>query len=747
LGASDKPAFTFDDTVGQSGVLQYYVAAFNGSGEAQSNLAAVTVAADDCGPGPGPTSNPKVRYADGILVVPPEFTLAYLYASLDDGPWTRLPEGDGFFAPEHGNVDLRTYLAPLIKVHPEARLADLKVWGWDGAGQLTDLGSLSVSLDTTSLEYCNLFPEACTGDQASTNWTDDPGVVGSDLPDASQIVTFRFEANTLGADAVLVQISSEPFSAEYQLDSPYLVSSYALSAKEHNGFIYGQFPIYFYALGLPASDGNSTNFFVSQWNLLNHYGSADSSSIFDQDLIGALNKDAIGAAMLHGFPAPTYYIRVIPWHLDGPVGKPSNTIAMTHKALGDTTPLIITDQPPLYDIQIVDFVPEQQINFDLYGCVQVISIDQAGLTLWAYQNTPPATAQDFVQFFYNHLASGEPICPPAYQMPDPGVMDELVEAFSSMWGAIVDLWNSVKNTVVEVVAEALNSVSGLCESTECRDRLMQGLNLAITYFTGLPADLPSFEELTDSGLNYGVSLAVQQAGVDCDAACIAKVRSSYQTIHDMIAQRSSEPACFQGNGGYHGKARLCMPDGVQVKPIPGAGYVPAAAVLQVTRNNYLTVYSARQYDFSLQLSSQVHHDGLPEGQTFSCPFGYYDNMQGYTEFPAPDPVDWYVFQPISIPLPANVLPGTQFTIPVTLVNAFKANTDSFTYPPFAAFQKKHPAIIDGAVPFCSARFVDSPGAVYTIHAEEICTDKLTNQSAPCAAVENARTEDTEQFAP
>ena len=55
---------------------------------------------------------------------------------------------------------------------------------------------------------------------------------------------------------------------------------------------------------------------------------------------------------------------------------------------------------------------------------------------------------------------------------------------SAVWNSIVDLYNEMKSGIVYVVANVVNAFTGSCEAT-CQGRLMTGLNLAITYFTGI----------------------------------------------------------------------------------------------------------------------------------------------------------------------------------------------------------------------------------------------------------------------
>ena len=791
LGANDKASFSYNDSVQQSGLVQYYVASFNAAGETPSNIVAVTPSNGAC----GPASNPKVQFSNGILTVPPDFKLAYLYVSLDHGPWQRLPEGDAFFNPEQGSVDLRQYLDPLLKLQPGVRLADLKIWGWDGASQLADLGPLSVTFDHTTLEYCNTTI-ACGGGNDIGAWVSDPDVIGSDQDIASQTLTFQFHANLSSADAALVQISSQPFTNDVDLDSPYLVSSYPVSAEQHTGFIYGQFPIDFHALSQPGTASQSSPTLNLNWNWLSP-NPANNPFPFDQDLINSMNRIAIGSSLMQNLTAPTYYIRVIPWDLNGPVGKASNAIAVTYRPQGKSTFTPITEQPPIYDIKIIGFNPEQQIDPSLFGRVQVTAVDEATLRQYLQANwssdsyiegqvsqaimnmySSPANAvtpgsqassgnenltimaavdqaiNDEVNSYEQRITSGDPICPPAYIQPDESTASDLWDAITGpiteFWDMVVNAWNYVKGMVVEAIAQGLNYLTDLCNGQECRDRLMTGLNMAITYFTGLPPDLPDSKTLIGDGLDYAVSLAVQQAGVNCDQGCINEIKSDYETIEDAFIQQTSQPACFSGNGGWYGKSAMCLPPGVSVKPIPGAAYQPPSAVLQVTRNHQIIISSARQYDYSVAVNITVMHPALGI-LGFNCPGnGFYEDGDGnfyegyWNNLDASEEAQGQPYTPVSVMLPGSAPQDIPFQIPVTIKDSFNIYTD----PQFTGVQTDlssgtRYSLPPGAVPKCSTLFLTSTRAVNTVQAQLMCTDRITHETAPCPT--SATTQDTQQF--
>ena len=765
INANTQPTFGLGDPVDRSGLLQYYVSAFNANGESESNIVPVKIAEGAC----GPAANPDLKYADGILSMSSNYQLAYLYASLDQGPWLRLPEGEEFFSPSDGNTDIQPYLDQVLIAKPNARAADLEVWGWTNGGALIELGRLHLVFENTKLEYCDLVGEPCSGDVGSSFWTTKDGAVAADeIYDHSR--TFRFNANTAGASHILVQISTRPFPDGFQVNSPYLVDAYAVPAGQGQDSIYGQFSIDFSTLSKPSQVMQSSTVHNPPGTLYN-FGPQVNLSPFMTDIIKKMKENGAGADQQLGLTEPAYYIRIVPWDLTKPTGKPSNTITIIYKYMGPPPPLeIMSEQPPLYDIKIAEFHPERPIDPEVFGCVLIRGVDAEKLNPWVDQTIEgslgaayitlmaltPGTLdemkQNLIQQWNNRV--GQTMCPK--QIPPPeeeesswwdGLMEFVSDVFSpvtSLWNGVVDLWNGLKSTVVDAVASIIDTiVPGLCDNQTCKDLLMEGLNVAITACTGLPPNLPNAPDLTSMGLdyvvNYGVSQAVQQAGVDCDSECIADIRSNLSGLVDQANNSKPQPGCYSSDVSKYGYYSLCLPPGIDFDYFVGAFHETAVVVVQATRNHNAISPALKQYDYRLFITSIVKNDAVA-GITYSCPVAMVNK-----DLLAPDPAEGILYQPKIMPLPSDAAQGTQFTVPISLDNVADAQgAYSYMYPPFQQLVDQGALDLETAK-YCSARLLGSRGYTITIKAQLTCIDPETETAVQCP--NSAKIQDIQQYTP
>lgn len=137
LGAQSKFKWlTYTDS-GHSGLLNYYVAAFNNAGEAAGNLATVKVDPAAC-----PTSismAPVLSIALTSLKTDLGADRAYCYKSLNGIYWSRWPT-DGFFTPGADGFDVKNQGDSTLLNEPDKALTlDLECWGWND-GKIQMLG-------------------------------------------------------------------------------------------------------------------------------------------------------------------------------------------------------------------------------------------------------------------------------------------------------------------------------------------------------------------------------------------------------------------------------------------------------------------------------------------------------------------------------------------------------------------------------------------------------------------------------
>ena len=754
LGPNAGISFSYEDTLQQPGQLQYVVSAFNAEGKMASNIAAVTVPDGACGD-PG---NPDVSFANGFLTVPADLNLAYLYASLDGGSWQRLPAGDDFFTPNNGQVDLHQYLDPLLAAYPDARQAALKVWGWSN-GALQNLGSLNVTFDNTSLTFCKLDdPKQCSGDVGSTQWVT-AGEVPSNALDSSR--TFKFTANTPGITLALVQISSRPFGEAFQLEDPYLVDSYAIQTDQNSGGISGEFTVNFSFYQQQGGSDATGNFILHglTWPALK-------PSPFDENIIAMMNTNAIGSALQEGLPDPVYYIRVVPWDLNKPVGGLSNTVVLTYKARQAPPPFSIdTGSTPSYDLQILGYSPEQKVNPASFGCVIITAIDEEKLRASIGNSIPGFSLGGFtnvvnqaIDNYKSDMASHNALCPPP--LPEESTWDYVTGQLGEFWEGVVKAFNAIKNGLVSTVADGLNLLFGpdFCGQT-CKAGLMTALNYSITYFTGIPPSLPSFTDLVNHGIDYTVSLAISEAGVPCDDKCAAQIRAGVQTVADAVTAAQSQPGCNSAAAHWYGKQALCLPDGLTTEPVPGGMYIPGIATLQATRNGKGYQWSPDS-DYSVLITSTARNEAVV-GQSFGF-FGpswpatakTYDMLMNETSpgspggsmsfsYTIPETMEGSLFQPASVVLPDTLDTGSKLVIPVTLTStATAAAGEGYSYPPLVGYalvqaqlKGMPPASMDSllwGIQSQSNYYLSRPGYSITIQAVLLCYDKAALKKIPCS---------------
>ena len=737
LGPNSGASFSYEETVQQPGQLQYVVSAFNTQGKMTSNIVAVNVPDGACGD-PG---NPNVSYANGILTVPMDLNVAYLYASLDGGAWQRLPSGDDFFSPNNGQVDLHQYLEPLLTTYPDARQVSLKVWGWSN-GALQNLGNLSVTFDHTSLTFCKLDdPKQCSGDVGSTQWVT-TGEVPSNALNSSR--TFKFTANTPGIPLALVQISSRPFGSAFKLDDPYLVHTYAVQTEQANGVIYGEFTENFSFLQQSGGSVNADNF------ILNHsIWPAAQPSPFDQNIIKMMNTNGVGFHLLEGLPDPVYYIRVVPWDLNKPVGGLSNTVVLTYKARQEPPPFKFdTGSSPSYDLEITAYSPEQKVNPASFGCVIITAIDEAKVRA-SLENSIPlghlmgGVINAFIDSYKNNMANGDALCPPP--LPEETTWDYVTGQLAEFWDSVVQAFNAIKNGLVSAVADGLNIMFGedFC-GNKCKAGLMTALNYSITYFTGIPPTLPSFKDLVNNGIDYTVSLAVSEAGISCDDKCAAQIRAGVQTVADAVTSAQSQPGCNSAAAHWYGKQALCLPDGLTTQPVPESTYIPGIATIQATRNGKGVQWSPDS-NYSVLITSTARNEAMLGQSVWFYGPSWPGNPAGNMTFPFTIPVamEGSLFQPASVILPDKLDTGSKLVVPVALTSmAYSAAGEGYIYPPlmvYALNQAKTMGMPDSssesllwALQSDSNYYLSRPGYSITIQAVLLCYDKAALKKIPCS---------------
>lgn len=630
----------------------YYAAAFNAAGESP------TAPLMTSGLDPACSSTASEQASDNQLVEDLEILdLAYFYYAFDGGGYQRYPaDSQVFLTPSEYPTSMRALAEGLAAASPAlVKQADLVLWGWS-SGALINLGRLQLEIDDTRLQVCNLGT-GCTGDVAS-GFRSTYGELANDAED--QLREFTWNTTAGGTTAVLWQISTSPFSGDFSPHPPGLVAA-------------------------GCSEGTQAGSFQVDFADLDAYLPAPSSCGSAPQPWISFTRFAWEEALIPGLEI-NYFIRIIPMAGNLTSGKPSNTVNILAKP-GESylEPVIVDHLPEIYQVEITDFTPIKNMDIRYWGCVFITGLNYN--QIWDYYRSMyPASIQDdtinqIADKIYNDLnyaiENNLIVCPAPYQgSSDSGsVLSEwgsmFMEGLQELWDSVVTAFNSLKAEIVDQVATAINQLGIPCDQ-ECRAGLRTGLEIGITYFTGIPPNLPSFEQLKEQGLEYVIEMAAAEAGIPCPAECQQILREGLEDVVDAAASNNSQPGCVGENwANVLGKHSLCLPPGVETAAVPEGVSEPARALIKISRTGQeppgqYQYQGQPAYVLSVRFSAE---NSQLAGSSIPYTYSYLDWDKGYKEFFTVEaPVFTLqneVFDSQSLPIPP-LAPGESVTIPLVL---------------------------------------------------------------------------------
>jgi len=630
----------------------YYTSAFNGAGESPSPPVMVTLTDPSCPGAKNYTALEDLGQEELNLL-----DLAYFYYSFNGSGYVRYPQDpDSFLTPSEYPTSLRLMLEGLTSASPSpVSYADVVVWGWNG-GTLVNLGAYHLKLDDSRLAVCNLGT-GCIGDVAS-GFRSTYGELANDGED--QIREFFWSTTAPGTTSVLWQISSSPFSRDF---SPH---PYGL-------------------IGAGCTDGKLQGSFLIDFNSPDEYLPAPSScGGYSQPWI-EFSKFSWSAA-LKPETEVRYYIRFTPMAGNQPSGKPSNMVEILAKP-GETLlePVIVDHLPDIYDVEIIDFVPIKNMIPQYWGCVSIKGLDYG--TIWNYyrsvfpNNISDGYIDQITSSIYDSLdyavQNNLIVCPAPYSgssssgsvLSDWGSM--FIEGISEIWDSVVSAFNALKDDVVNLAANLINDLGIPCDS-DCKAGLKIGLEIGIAYFTGIPPNLPTFEQLADQGIEYAIQMAAAEAGIPCPEDCQQILREGIEGFVKTVAESNSQPGCVDESWAkLLGKHSLCLPPGVDTEAVPEGVAEPARAYIQITRKGQ---FSPGQYKYNDQPAYvvNVHFTGentLLSGTTIPYTYYYRDwntgTQHAFTAYAPITTLQNNVFDSQSFPIPP-LEPGDSVIIPLSL---------------------------------------------------------------------------------
>lgn len=565
----------------------FVVSAFNAAGESRSNLVQLSPDAD-CLPNPAG----ELGWVGPDLILPRPVDRAYFYFTSDGIHWDRMPSGSGsFFNPVDGELHISP--AMQFELGEAGQKITMEVWGWEGS-TLHLLGRTETGNEgQTTLKVCTLGTN-CPPDKLSQYWAESDTVgIGEDH---NPYRLFAWKTDLSSITGALWQVSQEPFGDEFTFTPEGLLDAGTLDHPVPEG----SFEIDFDQLAAQAFSGGDDPAPPVEAK------SADENNPY------SLNWMVPMYANLKPVPTSdlplTFYVRITPFIGDQPAGALSNTVVVMYdyKLLPPPEPTFSLDD--LYDVEIIEFNDELPMDIARWGCVVVVEnyYQPEKLFSMGAGSGPLADEYDpddpdchdpqkatcryqngeagYEKFLW--YTAGQEICPSHYNAPS-----DLENLGSAMAGFATGVWDWVaggiqwlKAQVVEAFVIVLDQVGIECDDT-CRQYAEIGLDIAITYFTGIPPNLPNSDEMLDMSLDYAVEMAAAELGVSCDESCQQVIRDTLEEAYEIAATSQGSNACISEDYAHaYGKEPLCLDPLMKTRPVERSTYQPANAVISIRRS-------------------------------------------------------------------------------------------------------------------------------------------------------------------
>ena len=585
----DVDAFTnngFSDTK-QYGVVTYYIASFNSTAEVPGNPISIPLDPSACkkisrAGGSSPFSETKLD-DEGNLVLPFSLDLAYFYIQQVKGnsrtqAW-RVPEGNRYFLPESGvKFNLYHYLdtVPALRLTADLEI-ELDLWGWSG-GALVHAGTYKLSLQRSILLLCSAEGDGgCTGNGGG-EWLPEINLSTS-KPISEQAYEVMWRASSISPiKDVCFQLAYNPYLNE-DWWSGISMPIYSFCTNSKNGDNTG---IYLFELGKVLYPSGGKN--AGQWG-------NGMSNIMNFDSNWFQYEVAVGEPF-------TLFMRAYPRHELSGFNRYANIGIMhynTEPQPSELPPLAST-LSSVVTIEILEdtYVPP---NFEVmadWGCV-IIEEDPTNTFQTGQKVCPPLVAEQLDD------CAGKNV---AHCLLD-AMYDQAMDGYDQMlW--VWDLWKTE-------IAKWLSATLGpwCYNNQECRNLNKKALEYIIQYYTGIPANPPSSDELiADSAADWIVNSAIEMekyyteqevSAIEtlCEIEkCKEKIKEKLK--EELKAQRSqaSQPSCTSSYQAYFmGKKPMCLDPSIIVHPAPGGGNFPAMVGVRVTRKVDFASLGVQKSDF------------------------------------------------------------------------------------------------------------------------------------------------------
>ncbi len=550
----------------------------------------------------------------------------YLYVTDDGSTWRRLPE-TGFVGRGSNGFSFAGLLPPV----PAGGFLEVEAWGW-GGGQLKglgraryaakppssnekDWGSAKPVQPFSSLNIVRTFVEVVDShneveylllqDVVCVEGAFNPQVCGP----SPQIL--RWNANILGAEAGLVQVSTSPPPPGQSLSFPGLVWSTMLAT---DGAPIRDFPINIAAIREGNGPGQAEldlgqaqfaegNFF--QMADLNAMGS-ELSIVAEPAAPGvAPRTSAAWVGTGRSWVEPNrFWVRVIPFTNGVPIAGISNAVLFETDATNvpiehdESTKAAITKAAfdALYDVE-VEFSHPQFANSDFSHCVRVISNPFGNRNPLPTLFAKFADSKDPLQFNYDGfrdsatvyspsgnqklgLVPGATVCAYKPKPPSKDLFDYVAEGLSFIgqaWDTFKDLIDMVKSGIIKGIVD----ITGCTPEKTCIAALSVLADVGLASI-GVPPSLPSFRELADAAKgDIAAALAKKLVGEACGAIPCEQFAEQFiaDALDDIEAHFSTLATTQAQSGGW---VLLLNPE-IRVIPEPAGQLFPGSVSVRVTR--------------------------------------------------------------------------------------------------------------------------------------------------------------------
>ncbi|MAT44263.1 MAG: hypothetical protein CL609_18180 [Anaerolineaceae bacterium] len=561
----------------------YTVAAYNVLGESSSKPVEINFAPECSANQPVPASTGAFDYAvmvvDGDLKVEDHTVhfqqpvdLAYLYISVNQQDWERIPAGNQKFLSGAGDkFDLDIYLDQIINKNPATKLeVDMEIWGWSGK-KLIDYGTIHVSVRRTVLRVCGLAGADC----------DDLLRTEINLPPASDpaTLTYFFEWDTADRTETIDyvwQVAAKPFTGEEIRSTQSLIIS--------RGVYNTKDPRFKFNLSYLYKDGP---YDLGSWPYM---GQSFDSNFFDD---------------VYPPDTPfTLYVRVLPFDKDNNKLPTSNTVVLHYQTewSDPLNPTYASNLPSRYQLE---FLPETYrapilVQESEWGCIvydqnvyftHPLFMAGAGIKEEDIKADPqncnsPASPTCNGKQKPLQYTSGTKVCPNNYSEPS-GFWNDVKTIITGVWDGVTGGWDYLAENLENAknyLAEQIASVIPGC-GAECTGYIKTGLEVGFTAVTGIPPTMPSYEEMVDEGIAYAVDMAAQEIGPMCDELCKEAIAAGLKEVIDYSRSTQPAPGCAdEGQAHARGKEPFCPNlNGVTWHPSPGSIYEPAFIQLKISR--------------------------------------------------------------------------------------------------------------------------------------------------------------------